>query len=593
MSVRFVKKIKFFRPKKAENYSQNSIFNRILNQLQRLGRSLMFPIAVLPIAALLLRIGALIQDPLANGSIGISETQKFWGRLISTPGGIVFDNLAIIFAIGIGFGFAKDNRGEAALVAAVVWYGMSTLLKQNQLAEAIYKNVLVAKSGQLKGFTQLLYFLKAGKPVYQLDSGVIGGISVGLVVAFLYNKYKNIKLPQTLSFFGGRRFVPMLGILSIIPLGLIFAIIWPWAQYGLIKIGSALSDQSANHYARGFYVSIYAFLNRLLQPFGLHHILNTFVWFQLPIEGKLISPVINQVGETVAKLGEIYTVNGDITAFNTGIIGSGGFTTGFFPLYLGGLPGAAVAMIFAAKKERRKTITTFLAGATLVSFLTGIDEPLIFTFIFISPLLWLLNAFLTSVIYMFVSWTGMSIGIGFSAGFIDYIVSFPRSWAFAKNFGVLANPLWIWAFSAIMFVIQGSSFFFCIKKFNIKTLGREDKIEPEFSIIDEKTDLQNQQKFLPDQEKITKNKVKFADDYQKMAADFIEILGKENIEEVSNCATRLRLILKDNAKNDELDAKITAAGGRGVVRVGNKGYQIIIGTDVEFVADYLKKMIGK
>lgn len=354
MSVGFVKKIKFFRPKKAENYSQNSIFNRILNQLQRLGRSLMFPIAVLPIAALLLRIGALIQDPLANGSIGISETQKFWGRLISTPGGIVFDNLAIIFAIGIGFGFAKDNRGEAALVAAVVWYGMSALLKQSQLAEAIYKNVLVAKSGQLKGFTQLLYFLKAGKPVYQLDSGVIGGISVGLVVAFLYNKYKNIKLPQTLSFFGGRRFVPMLGILSIIPLGLIFAIIWPWAQYGLIKIGSALSDQSANHYARGFYVSIYAFLNRLLQPFGLHHILNTFVWFQLPIKGKLISPVINQVGETVAKLGEIYTVNGDITAFNTGIIGSGGFTTGFFPLYLGGLPGAAVAMIFAAKKERRK-----------------------------------------------------------------------------------------------------------------------------------------------------------------------------------------------------------------------------------------------
>ncbi|AJR12336.1 EIICB-Glc [Mesomycoplasma dispar] len=593
MSSKFSKKIKTFTPKGKTSTSENSVFNRILNQLQRLGKSLMFPIAVLPIAALLLRIGALIQDPAANNSIGISEVQKFIGRLISTPGGIVFDNLAIIFAIGISFGFAKDNRGEAALVGAVVWYGMTALLKQNQLAEAIYSKVLVAQSGELKGLTQLLYFLKSGKPVYQLDSGVIGGITVGIIVAFLYNKYKNVKLPQTLSFFGGRRFVPMLGILSIIPLGLFFAIIWPWAQYALIKIGSALSDQSANRYARGFYVSIYAFLNRLLQPFGLHHILNTFVWFQLPIEGKLISPVVDQVGKTIAKVGDIYTVNGDITAFNTGIIGSGGFTTGFFPLYLGGLPGAAVAMIFAAKRENRKTITTFLAGATLVSFLTGIDEPLIFTFIFISPLLWLLNAFLTSLIYMFVTWTGMSIGIGFSAGFIDYIVSFPRSWAFAKNSGIMANPLWIWAFSAIMFLIQGSSFYFCIKKFDIKTLGREDKIETEINNKKENLDIENTDKLQLKNKIVTQNKEKFNDDYEKMAITFIEILGKENIEEVSNCATRLRLIVKDNKKNDELDAKILAAGGRGIVRVGNKGLQIIIGTDVEFVADHLRKMIGK
>ncbi|MHA0297161.1 PTS transporter subunit EIIC [Mesomycoplasma ovipneumoniae] len=593
MTVKFSGKIKKITPKQKSHKSENSVFNRILNQLQRLGKSLMFPIAVLPIAALLLRIGALIQDPSANGSIGIPEAQKFIGRLISTPGGIVFDNLAIIFAIGISFGFAKDNRGEAALVGAVVWYGMTALLKQNQLAEAIYSKVLVAESGELKGLTQLLYFLKAGKPVYQLDSGVIGGIVVGIVVAFLYNKYKNVKLPQTLSFFGGRRFVPMLGILSIIPLGLFFAIIWPWAQYGLIKIGSALSDQSANRYARGFYVSVYAFLNRLLQPFGLHHILNTFVWFQLPIEGVLISPVVDSVGKTIANAGDIHTVNGDITAFNTGIIGSGGFTTGFFPLYLGGLPGAAVAMIFAAKRENRKTITTFLAGATLVSFLTGIDEPLIFTFIFISPLLWLLNAFLTSLIYMFVTWTGMSIGIGFSAGFIDYIVSFPRSWAFAKNAGILANPLWIWAFSAIMFLIQGSSFYFFIKKFDIKSLGREDKIETELSTNNENLETNSTKKIDPHNENIAKNTDKVSDKYEKMALDFIEIIGKENIEEVSNCATRLRLIVKDNKKDEHLDAKILAAGGRGIVRVGNKGLQIIVGTDVEFIADHVRKITGK
>nr|WP_232510546.1 PTS transporter subunit EIIB [Mesomycoplasma dispar] len=187
----------------------------------------------------------------------------------------------------------------------------------------------------------------------------------------------------------------------------------------------------------------------------------------------------------------------------------------------------------------------------------------------------------------------MSIGIGFSAGFIDYIVSFPRSWAFAKNSGIMANPLWIWAFSAIMFLIQGSTFYFCIKKFDIKTLGREDKIETEINNKKENLDIENTDKLQLKNKTITQNKEKFNDDYEKMAITFIEILGKENIEEVSNCATRLRLIVKDNKKNDELDAKILAAGGRGIVRVGNKGLQIIIGTDVEFVADHLRKMIGK
>lgn len=297
-------------------------FNKTLNQLQRLGKGLMFPIAVLPIAALLLRIGALISDPSANGSMGIGETQVLVGKIISTPGGVIFDNLAIIFAIGIGFGLTKDLRGEAALVAAVVWYGMTALLKEGFLATVIYQNVLVSE--QLENKTSLLYFLKAGKPIYQLNTGVVGGIVSGGITAWIYNRYKDIKLPQALSFFGGRRFVPMLGVVTIIPLALVFAIIWPWLQYLLIKMGQGLANSEG--FAKGAAAGVYGFFNRILQPFGLHHIINTFVWFQLPIQGTSI----------LNKAEGVVQVNGDIPAFQKGIIGSGVFTTGFFPLFLGG-----------------------------------------------------------------------------------------------------------------------------------------------------------------------------------------------------------------------------------------------------------------
>ncbi|WP_033161433.1 PTS transporter subunit EIIC [[Mycoplasma] collis] len=535
-----------------------NFFNSILNWLQRLGKSLMFPIAVLPIAALLLRLGSLIQDPYSNESLGISFGVKILGQIIETPGKIVFDNLPLIFAIGISFGFAKDNRGEAALVGAIVWLGYSALLKENILANLIWNNVLT--SSELKNKTQLLYFLKNGKITYQLDTGVFGGIISGLIVATLYNRFKDIKLPMSLSFFGGRRFIPMLGILTIVPLALVFAIVWPLIQFILIKLGTSLS--SSNTFLKGFLAGIYALFNRLLQPFGLHHILNTFVWFQLPIEGTNLT-------------GEVVTINGDIPAFQAGLTNSGTFTSGFFPLFLGGLPGAALAMILTSNKNKRKQMMYFYGGAALVSWLTGIDEPLIFAFIFISPLLYLANAFLTSLFYMFVTWMGASIGIGFSAGFIDYIISFPRSWQISTQVGVLANPLWIWLFSIVMFCIYFVIFYFSIRFFDIKIPGREKEdinyIKNEFS----------------------ESKLKSNDRYETLASIILKTVTKENIELVENCATRLRLTLKSNSKELIDDNIIIANGARGIVRLGNKGYQIIIGTDVEKVADLVRKKLEK
>ncbi|QVK05324.1 PTS transporter subunit EIIC [Mycoplasma mycoides] len=565
----------FLKIKDKQN-KENSFYNNLLNALQRLGKTLMFPIAVLPIAALLARFGALIQDPLANGGLNISEIQKFIGLIIATPGQIVFDNLAIIFAIGISFGLAKDNRGEAALVGGIVWFGMTALLKEGLFPTFIWKNVLtsdkllIERNGQMVHATQLLYFLKGNSVKYQLDSGVVGGIVVGCLVALIYNKYKEVTLPQALSFFGGRRFIPLLGVLMIIPLGLSFAIIWPWLQFGLIKIGTALSQ--ANGFYKGFAVGTYGFLNRLVYPFGLHHILNTFVWFQLPIEGKLLVDNSTTI------------INGDIPAFQKGLIGSGLFTTGFFPLFLGGLPGVALALILVSDKDKKRQMTAFYGGAAFVAFITGIDEPLTFNFIFISPILYFLNALFTGIFYMFVTWSQISLGIGFSAGFIDYVVSFWTSWQISTKIGWYANPLWIWVYALGMFATYFITFYFLIKKLNILTPGRENQLEIQKQTIQKV----NQKQII---ENITTNDSDI-NKYELMAQKILEIVGKDNIELVDSCSTRLRLTVKNNSKAVIDDQKIKQIGAFGIVRLGKNNYQIIIGTDVEHVANKLKEILN-
>lgn len=614
----------------------------------------MYPIAVLPFAALLNRFGelAISLNPIAED--GTRNAGNWIGFIIQTPGKIVFDNLALLFAIGTAFGLSKDNRGEAALVGAVLYFALTGFLAENGLASLFYRNVLpidyYVKDGDnwtlVKGFSQLFYVPKYGQVLipgaeaptlekiggtFILNIGVVGGITAGCFTAYLYNKYKDIKLPMALSFFGGRRFVPMLVMLISLPLAFIFAIIWPWIQFGLVKLGQTLSSGDAWAVPGAF---LYALINRFVQPFGLHHIINTFLWFQLPIQGPIIDPMTGKmvlggdlevvkelwntpndtlfaylteltknwrngpgvidasnfkdfftyrpglVSETILSMGNgSYAVFGDINAFQKSLL-AGNFQTGYFPMYWGGLPGAALAMIMAAKKENRKQVTAFLGGVAVVALLTGIDEPIVFAFIFVGPILWVYNAVFTAIFAAIGVAMHMHIGFGFSGGLIDYIISFPTSWGMSRwegiangrAYGVTSNPLWMIALAAVMFPLYYYSFYLTIKKMNIPTPGREEQ----------PTNIQPMSE---------KSNNKTGDKYSMIAESIIQLVGEENIVKVDNCSSRLRLTVNDNSVGTDADYK--ACGAYGVKRLGKNGLQIVIGTDVEHVANKVHDITNK
>lgn len=558
----------------------------MLNQLQRLGKVLIFPICVLPFAALLNRIGAIGTDTtlFAENSIG-----HWIGFIINAPGGAVFNttNLSLIFAVGVAFGFSKDNRGEAALVGALGFVILQAFLAEKGIAWLMYNNVdktLVDSDGNI--FSKLLYVLKTKDNVstanYQLDTGVFGGITIGILAAFLYNKFRDIMLPQYLAFFGGRRFIPMVMIIAMFPLAFLFAAIWPWCQYGLQGLGSWIGGTKEAAPAAGV---LYGVANRLLQPFGLHHIINIFLWFQLPVHGKLLSDIANNGGSY--DNAPWTTEYGDITAFAKGLVGSGLWQTGFFPMFLGGLPGAAIAMWYCAKHSKRKETFVFLAGVAFVAFLTGIDEPLAFAFIFAAPLLWIVHAIFTGIICGLTLSMGIRTGFGFSAGFIDYAISFWRSWQFSRyahSFSWapswLANPLWIFPLSIGSFGAYFFSFTVLIKKFNILTPGRteDDPVSSEEKIINE----------IRDSNQLTK-KDKAIAKYHFLASEIIDSIGSENIIEVSNCTTRLRFKLKDNSNIDE--KRIKSAGAYNIIKLGKNATQIVIGNDVEHVTNQIQAQL--
>ncbi|ARU90967.1 PTS system N-acetylglucosamine-specific IIC component [Spiroplasma clarkii] len=610
-------------------------WSNTLAKLQGLGKSLMYPIALLPFAALLNRFGSLGIE-LNSTEEALHNVGWWFGFIIQKPGGTIFDQLPLIFAIGTAFGLAKDQRGEAGLVGAAFYLILTAFLVENGLPSLFYKTVLQFDvhdkvTGEVSGgLSQLFYVPNYGiidgkltkiGGTYILNIGVLGGIVAGCLSAWSYNKFRETKLPQALSFFGGRRFVPMIVMVLSIPVAFIFAIIWPWFQYGLVSFGNKISSGDAWAIPGAF---LYAFINRLVQPTGLHHIINTFLWFQLPISGHIVdfsgkvimfsdvapagvpnetalaalSSLFNvTINESnfkdyiVVRAGALptgaisvgdgtYTIFGDINAFQKSMI-SGNFQTGYFPMFWGGLPGAALAMIFSAKKEKRKEVATFLGGVAVVAALTGIDEPLIFAFIFVGPILWVMNAFFTSVFAAIAVAMQMRVGFGFSGGFIDYIISFASSWGMSSYtgmarggvYGVLSNPLWMFALAGLAFPTYFFSFKFVIKKMDIKTPGREDDGE-EVAVS----------KVAP--KKGDGNK------YQTMAEGLVKIIGMENIVKVDNCATRLRLTVKDNQTNID-DKDIKALGAYGVKRLGEQGLQIIIGTDVEHVANAVHNLTGK
>ncbi|MGW2741981.1 PTS transporter subunit EIIC [Streptomyces sp. NPDC001450] len=390
--------------------------------LQRIGRSLMLPVAVLPAAALLVRLG----NPDMLGDPAYPAILTKIASFMAAGGNAILDNMALLFAVGIAIGFAKKSDGSTAL-SAVVGY----LVFKNVLATFTDKN-LPKVATVVDGKVQMV-----NAPV---DAKVLGGVVMGIVVALLYQRFYRTKLPDWAGFFGGRRLVPILSAFAGLVIGIVFGYIWPVLGTGLHNFGEWLVGSGAVG------AGIFGVANRALIPIGMHHLLNSFPWFQA---------------------GEYHGKSGDIARFLAGDPHAGQFMTGFFPIMMFGLPAACLAIVHCARPERRKVVGGMMFSLALTSFVTGVTEPIEFTFMFIAPVLYAIHAVLTGI-SMALTWSlGMRDGFGFSAGAVD----------FGLNFGIASNPLGLVVVGLCFAVVYYAVFRFAIIKFNLPTPGRESDEE--------------------------------------------------------------------------------------------------------------------
>lgn len=412
-----------------------------LAQLQRIGRSLMLPIASLPAAALLLRLGQ--DDMLGKDGLGASvEWMLPVAAVLGAAGDALFANLAMLFAVGVAVGYARKSDGSTALAALIgylVFKGVTTALSPYILGEAA-----------------------EGEKQELISYGVLGGIVMGLVAALLYQKYYRIKLPPYLAFFGGRRFVPIVTAGAAILIAVGAALVYPAFDAGFTAVGEWVTGSTI---LGGF---VYGTANRLLVPIGLHHLLNSMPWFQF--------------GEYTDANGEVW--NGDIARFLHGDPTAGAFMTGFFPIMMFALPAAALAIVHTSKAKNRKVIAGIMGSAALVSFVTGVTEPLEFAFVYVAYPLYAIHAVLTGTSLALVNALGIRDGFGFSAGAIDYVL----------NFRIAEKPLWLLVIGLGYAVVYYVLFRWVITRWQLRTPGREDDddpaTEPSEQPVDEKAPAQ-------------------------------------------------------------------------------------------------------
>jgi PTS system N-acetylglucosamine-specific IIC component len=472
-----------------------------LDRLQPLGRALMLPIAVLPVAGLLLRLG---QPDLLDIAF------------LSAAGEAIFSNLGLLFAVGVAVGFARENHGAAALAGAVCYLviveGAKALLTVPPDVTAAFTDQaardLATASWKAKQLSKL-----------SVPAGLLSGITAGL----LYNRYSNIKLPEYLAFFAGRRFVPiMAGFVGLFG-AVLFGLGFPYLEQAIDQLSRWVVG------AGGVGLFLYGFLNRLLIVTGLHHILNNIAWFII---------------------GDFNGATGDLKRFFAGDKSAGAFMAGFFPIMMFGLPAACLAMYHTALPERRKAVAGILASVALTSFLTGVTEPIEFSFMFLAPALYVLHAVLTGISMVVMDALGVKLGFGFSAGLFDYLL----------NYGIATRPLMLLPVGAAYFAIYYFSFRWCILRFNLQTPGREV-------------------------EAIAAAPSAFG---SARGADFLAALGGTgNVRSVDACMTRLRLTMADPAAVDE--PRLKALGARGMVRPGGDALQVVLGPIADQVAGEIRE----
>ena len=484
--------------------------------LQKLGKALMLPVAVLPICGILMGIGYYLCPATMQGG-DIEGVKNLIGFFLVKAGSALIENMAILFAIGIGVGMSEKNDGTGEIAALASWLMITTLLSTGVVTTLIPS---IADNA-----TKTLAFNKIENPFIGILSGVIG--------SSCYNKFKNTKLPNWLAFFSGKRCVAIIaGLVSII-VSAVLLFVWPLLFGALVALGDAVAGMGVVG------AGIYAFLNRLLIPTGLHHALNNVFWFDTIGLGDLQH---FWAGETSA----------DVT-WSLGM-----YMSGFFPCMMFGIPGAALAMIQCAKPAKKKIAIGLVASAAVCSFVCGVTEPFEFGFMFLAPGLYVIYALLYGIFTIITVALGFRAGFSFSAGATDLLFS---STLPAAQKTLLIIPLGIAAFVVFYFV-----FLFAIKKFDLKTPGREDD------------DLEEE-----------KNVQLASDDYTEIAKKILAGCGgKGNIVSIDNCVTRLRLEVRDmTAVNDKA---IKAAGVAGVIKPGKTSVQVIVGTKVQFVADAFSKL---
>ena len=488
----------------------------MMKKLQKLGSALMLPVATLPICGILMGLGYAFA-PAVMGAAGATEGFAYsLGLFLIKAGAALIDNMAVLFAVGVGVGLAKENNGTAGLAALVSWLMITTLVgAATAIIPALGTNP-----------TWALAYTKIGNPFTGILAGIIGGLC--------YNKFKDTKLPDVLAFFSGKRSVAIVtGVVSIV-VSAVLMLVWPVLFSALVAVGKFIAGLGAVG------AGIYAFLNRLLIPFGLHHALNNVFWFDTIGLGDLTA---------------YWNPTGEVAQNATWSVGM--YMAGFFPSMMFGIPGATLAMIQCAKSNKRKATIGIVGAAALCAFICGVTEPFEFAFMFLAFPLYVVYSLLYGIFTVITVALGFRAGFCFSAGATDLI--FSASLPAAANTWLIL-PLGIAAF-AVYYVV----FLFAIKKFDLKTPGREDDQENETKI-----ELSN-------------------DNYSAIAAIILEGLGgKDNVTSIDHCITRLRLEVKDRLLVDE--AKIKSSGAAGVIRPGKTSVQVIIGPKVQFVHDEFKKL---
>lgn len=517
--------------------------DKIFSVLQRVGRSFMLPIAILPVAGLFLGIGSSFTNETmleAYGLTGIMGSGTFLNTILSVlsdAGNIVFANLPLLFAMGVAIGMAKKEKDVAALSAAIAFLIMHSSIGAMININGGTDSLLSGAATDVLGITSL-------------QMGVFGGIIVGLGVAILHNKFYKIELPQVLGFFGGTRFVPIISAVVYLVVGIVMFYVWPVVQTGIYKVGDIVLQSG---YAGTW---VYGFMERLLIPFGLHHV------FYLPFWQTAVGGTAVVSGQLIEGAQNIFFAELGTPGIEHFSVSATRFMSGKFPLMIFGLPGAALAMYKCAKPEMRKKVGGLLLSAALTSMLTGITEPIEFTFLFVAPVLYGIHCVFAGAAYMLMHMLNVGVGMTFSGGFIDLFL-----------FGILqgnAKTSWINVVfvGVLYFVVYYFLFSFLIKKMDLKTPGRDTSEEVK---LYKRSDVD------------AKKKGSSKDELSEMITKGLG--GKKNISDVDCCATRLRCtVYKSELVNEGI---LKQTGASGVVHKG-QGVQIIYGPRVTVIKSNLE-----